>query len=95
MNGPVFYITAAVIGVLLLIHFAVGTILAALWFVVKLPFRLLWFILYDVLIGIAVLAWNIFSAFFALFGIFGIILKWIIVAALIAFAVKLLCEILR
>ena len=95
MNGPVFYIAAAVIGVLLLLHFAVGTILAALWFIVKLPFRLLWFLIYDVIIGILALAWSIFSAFFAIFGIIGIILKWIVVATLATYSAKLLRDMLN
>ena len=79
------YGVAALVGgimfILWLIPTVVGGFFDLVWFVIKLPFRLVWLVLVDGLWAFLKLLWGLFTGFFGLFGIVGTVLQWLIVAA--------------
>lgn len=77
---------AAICFAMWLIPTLVGAFLSLVWFLVKLPFALLWFLVRDALGGLLLFAWELFGKFFAIFGLPGLVLKWAIVLAAVAYA---------
>lgn len=70
-----------VLFVLWLIPTLVSGFFSLVWFLVKLPFRLLHLIVVDGLFGLLGLAWKLCSGFFALFGVVGTVVMWLLIAA--------------
>ncbi|RKJ78719.1 MULTISPECIES: J domain-containing protein [unclassified Pyramidobacter] len=70
-----------VLFVLWLIPTLVNGFFGLVWFLVKLPFRLLYLIVVDGLFGLLGLAWKLCSGFFALFGVVGTAVMWLLIAA--------------
>lgn len=70
-----------VIFVLWLIPTLVSIFFSLVWFLIKLPFRLLHLIVVDGLFGLLKLAWKLCSGFFALFGVAGTVVMWLLIAA--------------
>jgi hypothetical protein len=77
-------IGGVIVGVLLffwLVPAVISLIFSFIWFLITLPFRLLYLIFVTGLGGLLALLWRLFSGFFGLFGIVGAIVKWILVIA--------------
>lgn len=70
-----------VLFVLWLIPTLVSVFFSLVWFLVKLPFRLLHLIVVDGLFGLLGLAWKLCRGFFALFGVVGTVVMWLLIAA--------------
>lgn len=85
-----FILIVFLVFVLLLIPTVFGAIFSFMWFIVTLPFRCLRYLLVDVLGGTLNLAWQIYSGFFEIFGSFGGVVKWLVLAAGAAFAAMFL-----
>ena len=78
----------AVVGVLVvlwLIPTLVGAVFSGLWWLVKLPFRLVWLLVVEGVGGLFALLWRLFTGFFGLFGWVGTIVQWLVVIAAIVF----------
>ncbi len=69
-----------------LIPTIIGLVVGLIWFIVKLPFNLLHLIFVTGIGGLLGVIWRVFSGFFRIFGIFGEIVMWLVVAAGVAFA---------
>ncbi len=78
----------AVVGVLFvlwLIPTLVGGLFSGLWWLVKLPFRLVWLLVVEGVGGLLALLWRLFTGFFGLFGWVGTIVQWLVVIAAVVF----------
>ena len=78
----------AVVGVLFIIWLIpalVGALFSGVWWLIKLPFRLLWLLVADGLGGLLALLWRLFSGFFGLFGWLGTVIMWLVIIAAVIF----------
>lgn len=78
----------AVVGVLVvlwLIPTLIGALFSGLWWLVKLPFRLVWLLVVEGVGGLFALLWRLFTGFFGLFGWVGTIVQWLVVIAAVVF----------
>lgn len=78
----------AVVGALFLIWLIptlIGGLFSGVWWLIKLPFRLLWLIVADGIGGLLALLWRLFSGFFGLFGWLGTIVMWLVIIAAVIF----------
>ena len=86
VKGPVIGLGIAVMFVLWLIPTVVNGFFSLVWFIVRLPFRLVWWLVADGIFGLLAWLWAAVSAFFDIFGILGVCVKWVLAAACVAFA---------
>ncbi len=86
---------AAVLLLFWLIPAVLGAVFSLIWFVIMLPFRLLRLIIVDGIGGLIMFIWRLFRGFFALFGVVGTIVMWLVILTGGAFAVLFLIEIFR
>lgn len=86
----IFIMIVFVVFVLLLIPTVLGTLFSFVWFIITLPFRCLRYLMVDVIGGTFKLAWRIYSGFFEIFGTFGVVVKWIVLAVSAVFAAMFL-----
>jgi signal transduction histidine kinase len=78
-TGLIGGLIAGVLILFWLVPAVIGMIFSVIWFLITLPFRLLYLIVVTGIGGLLALLWRLFSGFFGLFGIVGAIVKWILV----------------
>ncbi len=86
MRHPLIGGIVPVLLLIFLIPTIIGLIAGLIWFIVKLPFNILHLIFVEGIGGMLQVIWRVFYGFFAIFGILGLIVMWLVIAAGAAFA---------